>query len=59
MREDSHFSVLLFFDRIFVSFFFSPSEFGVMFLRIGGGADFSAIEVSGMLKWLIEELCCH
>ena len=30
-----------------------------MFLQIGGGANYSAIEVSGMLKWLIEELFCH
>jgi hypothetical protein len=30
-----------------------------MFLQIGGSADFSAIEVSGMLKWLTEELWCH
>jgi len=30
-----------------------------MFLQIGGGADFSAIEVSGMLKGVKEELCRH
>lgn len=30
-----------------------------MFLQIGGGADFSAIEVSGTLEWLKEEFCRH